>query len=174
MAPLECNLDALAGISYSKGCYIGQERNSYTHYRGIIRRRMMPVLLPRVEASTREYAIHRLHWLAEPVQAITSMQKTDSCCMCTRQCVRVMTANIKKHVRWRVALLLASLCVKGLLCSVSDKLLCMCWCMCVTCRPTVPHTHSVSCCRSIVTISCNTSSSHAQPWGHWHSHCACG
>ena len=45
MAPLECNLDALSGISYSKGCYIGQERNSYTHYRGIIRRRLMPVRL---------------------------------------------------------------------------------------------------------------------------------
>jgi folate-binding protein YgfZ len=54
VAPLECNLDALAGISYSKGCYIGQERNSYTHYRGIIRKRMMPVLLPGLEPSARE------------------------------------------------------------------------------------------------------------------------
>ncbi|KAF6265118.1 hypothetical protein COO60DRAFT_1116131 [Scenedesmus sp. NREL 46B-D3] len=53
VAPLECNLDALAGISYSKGCYIGQERNSYTHYRGIIRKRMMPVLLPGLDASAR-------------------------------------------------------------------------------------------------------------------------
>jgi folate-binding Fe-S cluster repair protein YgfZ len=51
---LECNLDALAGISYTKGCYIGQERNSYTHYRGIIRKRMMPVLLPGLEPSARE------------------------------------------------------------------------------------------------------------------------
>lgn len=33
VAPLECNLDAVSGISYTKGCYIGQERNSYTHYR---------------------------------------------------------------------------------------------------------------------------------------------
>jgi folate-binding protein YgfZ len=54
VAPLECNLDALAGISYTKGCYIGQERNSYTHYRGIIRKRMMPVLLPGLEPSARE------------------------------------------------------------------------------------------------------------------------
>ncbi|KAI8476257.1 MAG: hypothetical protein J3K34DRAFT_455826 [Monoraphidium minutum] len=45
--PLEFNLDALAGVSYSKGCYIGQERNSYTHFRGIIRRRLMPVTLER-------------------------------------------------------------------------------------------------------------------------------
>jgi folate-binding protein YgfZ len=54
VAPLECNLDALAGISYTKGCYIGQERNSYTHYRGIIRKRMMPVALPGLEPSARE------------------------------------------------------------------------------------------------------------------------
>uniref|UniRef100_A0A383VHD9 CAF17 C-terminal domain-containing protein n=1 Tax=Tetradesmus obliquus TaxID=3088 RepID=A0A383VHD9_TETOB len=53
VAPLECNLDALAGISYSKGCYIGQERNSYTHFRGIIRKRLMPVALPGLDASTR-------------------------------------------------------------------------------------------------------------------------
>lgn len=52
VAPLECNLDALAGISYSKGCYIGQERNSYTHYRGVIRRRMMPVRLQGLDEPT--------------------------------------------------------------------------------------------------------------------------
>lgn len=32
----------LHGVSYKKGCYIGQERNSFTHYRGIIRKRAMP------------------------------------------------------------------------------------------------------------------------------------
>lgn len=56
VAPLECNLDALSGISYSKGCYIGQERNSYTHYRGIIRKRMMPVLLPGLDQETRKWS----------------------------------------------------------------------------------------------------------------------
>jgi folate-binding protein YgfZ len=54
VAPLECNLDALSGISYTKGCYIGQERNSYTHYRGIIRRRLMPVRLQGLNDSTSE------------------------------------------------------------------------------------------------------------------------
>lgn len=52
VAPLECNLDALNGISYTKGCYIGQERNSYTHYRGIIRRRMMPVRLKGLDEAS--------------------------------------------------------------------------------------------------------------------------
>lgn len=45
-APLDYNLDQLNGVSYTKGCYVGQERNSFTHYRGIIRKRLMPVTLP--------------------------------------------------------------------------------------------------------------------------------
>ena len=40
--PLQYNMDALNGVSFSKGCYIGQEKNSFTRYRGIIRRRCMP------------------------------------------------------------------------------------------------------------------------------------
>lgn len=32
-APLDYNLDVLNGVSYTKGCYVGQERNSFTHYR---------------------------------------------------------------------------------------------------------------------------------------------
>ena len=50
-APLDYNTDVLHGVSYTKGCYIGQERNSYTHYRGIIRKRCMPV---RLEPATGE------------------------------------------------------------------------------------------------------------------------
>lgn len=63
VAPLECNLDALNGISYSKGCYIGQERNSYTHYRGIIRKRMMPVMLPGLDQQSRELHMSCAHQL---------------------------------------------------------------------------------------------------------------
>ncbi len=37
-APLDFNLDRLQGVSYTKGCYVGQERNSFTHYRGVIRK----------------------------------------------------------------------------------------------------------------------------------------
>jgi len=40
--PLQYNVDALHGVSFSKGCYVGQEKNSMTHYRGLIRRRCMP------------------------------------------------------------------------------------------------------------------------------------
>lgn len=31
--PLECNLDLLSGISFNKGCYLGQEKVSYMHSR---------------------------------------------------------------------------------------------------------------------------------------------
>lgn len=36
--PQEYNLDQLHGISYTKGCYLGQERQAHTHFRGVIRR----------------------------------------------------------------------------------------------------------------------------------------
>ena len=43
---LECNLDGLHGVSFTKGCYIGQELTSRTHFRGVIRKRVMPFTLP--------------------------------------------------------------------------------------------------------------------------------
>ncbi|KXZ46958.1 hypothetical protein GPECTOR_39g452 [Gonium pectorale] len=48
-APLDYNVDVLNGVSYTKGCYVGQERNSFTHYRGVIRKRLMPVRLEPLE-----------------------------------------------------------------------------------------------------------------------------
>lgn len=39
---LEINFDHLNAISWSKGCYIGQELTARTHYRGLIKRRLLP------------------------------------------------------------------------------------------------------------------------------------
>jgi hypothetical protein len=41
--PLELNLDALGAISFNKGCYVGQELTSRTHFRGVIRKRAAPI-----------------------------------------------------------------------------------------------------------------------------------
>jgi folate-binding protein YgfZ len=39
---LEINFDALHGVSFDKGCYMGQELTARTHYRALIKRRYMP------------------------------------------------------------------------------------------------------------------------------------
>lgn len=41
--PGEANLDLINGVSYSKGCYLGQELTARTHFQGLIRKRLMPV-----------------------------------------------------------------------------------------------------------------------------------
>lgn len=43
--PQMCNLDALGGISFNKGCYTGQEIVARVHYRGAIKRRMVKIRL---------------------------------------------------------------------------------------------------------------------------------
>jgi folate-binding protein YgfZ len=43
--PLEYNLDGLHGISFTKGCYVGQELIARAHFRGVVRKRLMPVTL---------------------------------------------------------------------------------------------------------------------------------
>ena len=50
--PLECNLDALNGVSYSKGCYLGQELTARTHWRGVIRKRVMAVSISETAEDT--------------------------------------------------------------------------------------------------------------------------
>lgn len=40
---LECNIDWLNGISWDKGCYTGQELTSRTRYRGLVKKRLVPV-----------------------------------------------------------------------------------------------------------------------------------
>lgn len=41
--PLEANCDFMHGVSFHKGCYLGQEVTARTHHTGVVRKRYMPV-----------------------------------------------------------------------------------------------------------------------------------
>lgn len=40
--PLEANFDHLNAISWTKGCYVGQELTTRTHHQGLVRKRVVP------------------------------------------------------------------------------------------------------------------------------------
>jgi folate-binding protein YgfZ len=42
---LESGFDELHGVDWNKGCYIGQELTARTKYRGLVKRRLIPVLI---------------------------------------------------------------------------------------------------------------------------------
>ena len=42
---LEAGFDELHGVSWTKGCYIGQELTARTKYRGLVKRRLVPVAI---------------------------------------------------------------------------------------------------------------------------------
>jgi folate-binding protein YgfZ len=48
---LEAGFDELGGVSWTKGCYMGQELTARTKYRGLLKRRLVPV---RVEGAMPE------------------------------------------------------------------------------------------------------------------------
>ena len=42
---LEAGLDQLGAVAFDKGCFVGQELTARTHYRGLVKRRLVPVVL---------------------------------------------------------------------------------------------------------------------------------
>ncbi|KAK0935201.1 ccr4 associated factor [Friedmanniomyces endolithicus] len=52
--PMNYNLDIMGGIDFKKGCYLGQELTIRTHHTGVVRRRVLPVVLYPPEAPAPE------------------------------------------------------------------------------------------------------------------------
>ena len=42
---LEAGLDRLGAVDFEKGCYVGQEVTARTHYRGLVKRRIVPLVV---------------------------------------------------------------------------------------------------------------------------------
>lgn len=59
--PQESNIDFMGGIDYRKGCYVGQELTIRTHHTGVVRKRVLPVMIYGEEES----APDRLEYLPE-------------------------------------------------------------------------------------------------------------
>lgn len=49
--PAEHNIDLMSGIDFRKGCYVGQELTIRTHHTGVIRKRILPVMLYSASSS---------------------------------------------------------------------------------------------------------------------------
>ncbi|KAF3770381.1 Aminomethyltransferase folate-binding domain-containing protein [Cryphonectria parasitica EP155] len=52
--PLEGNLDVMGGIDFRKGCYVGQELTIRTKHRGVVRKRVLPVVVYGAEEEEEE------------------------------------------------------------------------------------------------------------------------
>lgn len=79
--PLEYNLDGLNAISFTKGCYVGQELIARSHFRGVIRKRLMPV-----QIASSKLSPHPCHETSPDNVCTFSSDGHHICCFCLCVC----------------------------------------------------------------------------------------
>lgn len=94
--PLEARLDELNAVSYKKGCYIGQELVSRTHYTGVIRKKLLPVRFKREGIKTDDIIYQNGHAIGEVRSHATYMGETLAICM-----LRTEELDTKKAINAR-------------------------------------------------------------------------
>ncbi|KAE9372300.1 Aminomethyltransferase folate-binding domain-containing protein [Stipitochalara longipes BDJ] len=72
--PQESNIDFMGGIDYMKGCYVGQELTIRTHHTGVVRKRVLPVMLYGVDENVPD----SLKYLPEKVLGVESIPRETS------------------------------------------------------------------------------------------------
>ncbi|QDZ21224.1 putative transferase [Chloropicon primus] len=73
--PLEYNIDVLNGISYTKGCYMGQELTARTHFQGLVRKRLVPA---KIVADKEVLARISEHLLGEGAEEENPLEVVDT------------------------------------------------------------------------------------------------
>ncbi|GJQ10054.1 hypothetical protein GpartN1_g1845.t1 [Galdieria partita] len=72
--PFEGNLDYLNGISFSKGCYLGQETTARVNYTGVVRKRIAPVVFAKEKDKGLQIAQAMIHFYESPNDATCPIQ----------------------------------------------------------------------------------------------------
>ncbi|KAJ3372867.1 ccr4 associated factor [Allomyces arbusculus] len=68
--PLESNMDLLHGIDFRKGCYVGQELTIRTYHTGVVRKRIVPVVVaPSGKDVPDQWVDRTVDWPVPPTQA---------------------------------------------------------------------------------------------------------
>jgi len=66
--PQEYNIDFMGGIDFRKGCYVGQELTIRTHHTGVVRKRILPVMLYKGEQGLPQKLVY------EPAGALEEVE----------------------------------------------------------------------------------------------------